>query len=369
MARQPCVVDFRRSRLSWSRRGPSPLQHIKPATCSSGKRAGDGRGDRIRTCDPLLPKQMRYQAAPLPAFASYDGQARRLANRSPGLLRSEGWWARKDSNLQPSRYERPALPLSYRPSPDPMQIPAPGSAKAARRGKGRLKAVERPSSPPATRASPRNEAKPGAPPPRRRRVRTRSRLEQAPPEPRSAAGRVIATRQWSPVAVDRRGGFARRAPARPMTAATQADRATGRRAPARPPRSPLPGGSGARAPLRAPRPHRLASRPAEQLARDRPGGRQRHRRRMDLRREIQVVDRSEQQPCLRDDLGRALAIAVIGRAEVLAVDDLGKADDRVERRLDLVDQFPKRIRIGAGSPGERVPLCFSGRTSRSAIPR
>ena len=25
-----------------------------------------GRGDRIRTCDPLLPKQMRYRAAPLP---------------------------------------------------------------------------------------------------------------------------------------------------------------------------------------------------------------------------------------------------------------------------------------------------------------
>ena len=25
-----------------------------------------GRGDRIRTCDPLLPKQMRYQAALLP---------------------------------------------------------------------------------------------------------------------------------------------------------------------------------------------------------------------------------------------------------------------------------------------------------------
>ena len=32
--------------------------------------AGDvGRGDRIRTCDPLLPKQMRYQAAPLPDAA------------------------------------------------------------------------------------------------------------------------------------------------------------------------------------------------------------------------------------------------------------------------------------------------------------
>jgi hypothetical protein len=25
-----------------------------------------GRGDKIRTCDPLLPKQMRYQAALLP---------------------------------------------------------------------------------------------------------------------------------------------------------------------------------------------------------------------------------------------------------------------------------------------------------------
>ena len=26
----------------------------------------NGRGDRIRTCDPLLPKQMRYQTALLP---------------------------------------------------------------------------------------------------------------------------------------------------------------------------------------------------------------------------------------------------------------------------------------------------------------
>ena len=30
----------------------------------------NGRGDRIRTCDPLLPKQMRYQAAPLPDLDS-----------------------------------------------------------------------------------------------------------------------------------------------------------------------------------------------------------------------------------------------------------------------------------------------------------
>ena len=26
----------------------------------------DGRGDRIRTCDPLVPNQMRYRTAPLP---------------------------------------------------------------------------------------------------------------------------------------------------------------------------------------------------------------------------------------------------------------------------------------------------------------
>ena len=29
----------------------------------TGTRAKAGRGGRIRTCDPLLPKQMRYQAA------------------------------------------------------------------------------------------------------------------------------------------------------------------------------------------------------------------------------------------------------------------------------------------------------------------
>ena len=28
--------------------------------------AGVGRGDRIRTCDPLVPNQVRYQPAPLP---------------------------------------------------------------------------------------------------------------------------------------------------------------------------------------------------------------------------------------------------------------------------------------------------------------
>ena len=40
-------------------RGPCNLR-------MSGDRRALGRGDRIRTCDPLLPKQMRYRTAPLP---------------------------------------------------------------------------------------------------------------------------------------------------------------------------------------------------------------------------------------------------------------------------------------------------------------
>ena len=32
----------------------------------------NGRGDKIRTCDPLVPNQMRYQAAPLPDMELYN---------------------------------------------------------------------------------------------------------------------------------------------------------------------------------------------------------------------------------------------------------------------------------------------------------
>ena len=39
-----------------------------------GLRKENGRGDRIRTCDPLLPKQMRYQAAPLPDCCALSGR-------------------------------------------------------------------------------------------------------------------------------------------------------------------------------------------------------------------------------------------------------------------------------------------------------
>ena len=35
----------------------------------------NGRGDKIRTCDPLVPNQMRYQAAPLPDMELYNSFA------------------------------------------------------------------------------------------------------------------------------------------------------------------------------------------------------------------------------------------------------------------------------------------------------
>ena len=90
-------------------------------------------------------------------------------------------------------------------------------------------------------------------------------------------------------------------------------------------------------------------------------------RRMDLRREIEIVDRAEQQPRLADDVARALAISAVGGAEKLAVDDLGKADDRVQRRLDLVDQLAQRIRGRSGLRGDAsaAPTAAAGRAARS----
>src|SRR6185503_18172004 len=57
---------------------------------------------------------------------------------------------------------------------------------------------------------------------------------------------------------------------------------------------------------------------------------------MDLCREVEVVDRAEQRARLADNVARALAVAAVGGAEILAIDDLGEADDRVQRSLDLV---------------------------------
>jgi hypothetical protein len=133
----------------------------------------NGRGDRIRTCDPLLPKQMRYQAALLPAFvlrtsAGEPAKAVQAFSQTEAGLpaeapqRSEGWWARRDSNPQPSRYERPALPLSYRPrarngmpgrphQPQPALSPcAAPSPPAAAAGRNRLKRAASTTSAPPT---------------------------------------------------------------------------------------------------------------------------------------------------------------------------------------------------------------------------
>ena len=67
-------------------------------------------------------------------------------------------------------------------------------------------------------------------------------------------------------------------------------------------------------------------------------------RRMNLRGEIEIVDRRQKHPRLAHDLRRALAIAAVRGPEILAFDDLGKADDRVQRSLDLVHQLAQRIR-------------------------
>ena len=48
---------------------------------------------------------------------------------------------------------------------------------------------------------------------------------------------------------------------------------------------------------------------------------------------------------LGNDFGRAGPIMAVGRPEQLAVDDLGKTDDRVERCFDLVDQLAQRIGV------------------------
>ena len=90
--------------------------------------------------------------------------------------------------------------------------------------------------------------------------------------------------------------------------------------------------------------------------------------RMDLRGEIEVVDRAQQQPRLADDFARALAVAAVGGPEILAVDDLSEADDRVQRRLDLVDQLAQRIRVGEEF-GCDAGWSGGGGRSRRAIPR
>jgi len=66
---------------------------------------------------------------------------------------------------------------------------------------------------------------------------------------------------------------------------------------------------------------------------------------VDFRREIEIVDRCEEQARLASNLRRALTIAAVRGAEILTLDDLGETHDRVERRLDLMDEFTDRVGI------------------------
>ena len=45
------------------------------------------------------------------AFARFRYDGPKLACQAVARFASEGWWARQDSNLQPDRYERPALTI------------------------------------------------------------------------------------------------------------------------------------------------------------------------------------------------------------------------------------------------------------------
>src|SRR5579884_749945 len=97
---------------------------------------------------------------------------------------------------------------------------------------------------------------------------------------------------------------------------------------------------------------------------------------MDLGGEIEVVDRAQEQSGLGHDVTGSLAVAMIRRAEILPLDDFGEADNRVQRRLDLVDQLTERIRVAqhvcrrlAPRRRRRVPLRDAAIASEAAVGR
>src|SRR5882762_7707533 len=101
------------------------------------------------------------------AFTRFALQPSELACRAVAREASEGWWARQDSNLQPDRYERPALTI---------ELQAPPRAAAQRRRSNGAGTVYRvlgnpamPERPDIRRSSPGRGD--GFSPPRRRRTR------------------------------------------------------------------------------------------------------------------------------------------------------------------------------------------------------
>jgi hypothetical protein len=61
---------------------------------------GRGGGDRTRTDDPLLAKQVLSQLSYTPNSKAWQIQ---------GLANEEHWWAREDLNLRPHAYQACAL--------------------------------------------------------------------------------------------------------------------------------------------------------------------------------------------------------------------------------------------------------------------
>ena len=65
-----------------------PLTGASRARKCTLKLCFNGRGDKIRTCGPLVPNQMRYQAAPLPEPCCHVGQALEQHNPTMASIRT-----------------------------------------------------------------------------------------------------------------------------------------------------------------------------------------------------------------------------------------------------------------------------------------
>ncbi len=107
------------------------LKREKKKTSILSLKLENGREDRIRTCDPMVPNHVLYQAELLPDFKKYYGAPER--SRTPNLLiRSQTlypielraqsisqypvgikWSGRRDSNPRPPPWQGDVLPLNY----------------------------------------------------------------------------------------------------------------------------------------------------------------------------------------------------------------------------------------------------------------
>lgn len=70
-ARDACALRYplESSEMDLNHR-PSPYQSDALTNCAIRGEEGCGRADKIRTCDPLIPNQVRYQTALQPAVTA-----------------------------------------------------------------------------------------------------------------------------------------------------------------------------------------------------------------------------------------------------------------------------------------------------------